>query len=263
MSAQQDLIATEKTHKHPRRNIVRCMHEVETKGGSRGFEYELDCGHTVIRTGASRSVKSVDCTTCPKVPRRARRGKVDPMLEPSGPRVESQERWVPIAGYDGAYDVSDLGRVRSWKLGGRARRRRDSPVMRKPVLNTIKGSYYYVMLSGNDGLRLRQVHALVLEAFVGPRPDGMVGRHLNGDSTDNRLRNLAWGTQADNMADAVAHGTATIGPRNAQAKLSAEQVRAVKGDLLAGAGTVMLAKKYSVSNATISRIKHGRRYASV
>lgn len=85
MTGQQTLIEADKTHKHPRRKIVRCMHEVETRGGSRGFEYELDCGHTVIRTGAAPSVKAVDCTTCPRVPRKARRAKAAQAPVPQGP----------------------------------------------------------------------------------------------------------------------------------------------------------------------------------
>jgi hypothetical protein len=51
------------------------------------------------------------------------------------------------------------------------------------------------------------VHALVLLAHTGPRPEGMVVRHLNGDPADNRLANLAYGTYVENQADAVRHGT--------------------------------------------------------
>ena len=59
-----------------------------------------------------------------------------------------------------------------------------------------------------DGRRQsRAVHHLVLLAFVGPKPGGMVTRHLNGDPGDNRLTNLVYGTQSENMYDKVAHGT--------------------------------------------------------
>lgn len=65
----------------------------------------------------------------------------------------------------------------------------------------------HVYLTRNSKKMTAKVHQLVLEAFVGPRPEGMVTRHLNGDPSDNRLTNLAWGTHAENNADTVQHGT--------------------------------------------------------
>jgi hypothetical protein len=53
----------------------------------------------------------------------------------------------------------------------------------------------------------RYLHHLVLEAFVGPRPPGMQCRHINGDSLDNRLENLAWGTASEDNYDRVRNGT--------------------------------------------------------
>lgn len=58
-----------------------------------------------------------------------------------------------------------------------------------------------------DGGRRPYVHQLVAEAFIGPTPDGMEVRHLNGAYNDNRLSNLAYGTRAQNVADSIAHGT--------------------------------------------------------
>lgn len=57
-----------------------------------------------------------------------------------------------------------------------------------------------------SGSRSFLVHRLVLGAFVGPCPAGMECRHLNGDSTDNRVENLAWGTHVENVKDVIAHG---------------------------------------------------------
>jgi hypothetical protein len=51
------------------------------------------------------------------------------------------------------------------------------------------------------------VHHLIAETFHGPRPEGMVVRHLNGNPLDNRAENLRWGTYTENNLDAVAHGT--------------------------------------------------------
>ena len=55
--------------------------------------------------------------------------------------------------------------------------------------------------------RIRKVHRLVLEAFVGPCPAGMECRHLNGNPSDNRVENLAWGTRSENCQDAIRQGT--------------------------------------------------------
>lgn len=78
---------------------------------------------------------------------------------------------------------------------------------------------------------IRYVHRLILEAFVGPCPDGMECRHANGNPADNRLENLRWGTRSENQRDAVKHGTAAgfgnRGERCSAAKLSEEQVRQI------------------------------------
>lgn len=51
------------------------------------------------------------------------------------------------------------------------------------------------------------IHVVILTTFVGPRPSGMEGCHINGDPADNRLENLRWDTHASNMQDAIRHGT--------------------------------------------------------
>lgn len=109
------------------------------------------------------------------------------------------ERWLPIPGREGRYDVSDMGRVRS--LLGREPRILKACIDRK--------GYAQVNLSGGDRslAPVPRVHGLVLLAFVGVRPDGMECRHVDGDSMNNRLSNLAYGTHSENELDRVAHGT--------------------------------------------------------
>lgn len=80
----------------------------------------------------------------------------------------------------------------------------------------------------------RQVHQLVLEAFVGLCPDGMECRHLNGVRDDNRLENLCWGTRKENQNDKIVHGNSLKGERNPYAKLSNEDVVEIKKALLLG-----------------------------
>ena len=78
----------------------------------------------------------------------------------------------------------------------------------KPGLNC--HGYLSVNLYDNIGSCQHKnylIHQLVLDAFVGPRPDGMECRHLNGVRTDNRLSNLRWGTRSENQQDSLQHGT--------------------------------------------------------
>ena len=71
-----------------------------------------------------------------------------------------------------------------------------------------RGGYRVVNLYEGGKVRSRPIHQLVLEAFVGPRPEGMTHtRHLNGISSDNRVENLAWGTPLRNALDRYDHGT--------------------------------------------------------
>ena len=119
--------------------------------------------------------------------------------------------WRPVVGYEGAYEVSDDGRVRSLprprpKNPGRG----GSGMWRGRMLTFAysKGGYRQVHLSARGYTRTVYVHHLVLEAFVGPRPADMPHtRHLDGDQTNNVVGNLAYGTISQNMLDQVKHGT--------------------------------------------------------
>ena len=114
------------------------------------------------------------------------------------------ETWIPIPGYEGLYDVSDLGRVRSLdRLDARGHARRE--MVLKP--RTSNKRHYVVLYTNGVRRRNSKVHRLVLEAFMGPCPDGLEGCHLNDDPTDNRLENLRWDTQSANMLDSVRNGT--------------------------------------------------------
>ncbi len=76
--------------------------------------------------------------------------------------------------------------------------------------------------------KMRYIHLLVLEAFKGPRPEGMQARHLNGVRTDNRPENLEWGTCKENHADKRIHGTAPIGENSPSAIIDEETVELIR-----------------------------------
>ena len=126
------------------------------------------------------------------------------------------ETWRPVVGYDGYYEVSDAGNVRSVervavRKNGRPHRVRST--IRKP--KRLPKGHLMVTLVRDGHLSSHTVHKLVLEAFAGPRPPGCVSRHLNGDPAVNRLANLAWGTPSENQVDAVRHGAHHLASRDA------------------------------------------------
>src|SRR5688572_13845909 len=104
------------------------------------------------------------------------------------------EDWKPVVGYEGRYEVSNLGRIRSVP-----RRRVPSPLDIK-AFPTPKG-YLKVSLTDASGKACsKSVHSLVLTTFVGPRPDGREAAHLDGNPANNDLRNLIWATPKQNCA---------------------------------------------------------------
>lgn len=110
------------------------------------------------------------------------------------------EQWKPVPGFEGAYEVSNQGRVRSRPhyvrlvAHGVETRRLSPGKMLSPGANR-SGHVTVAIGKGNS----RLVHQLVLEAFVGPRPEGYDSLHLNHAPADNRLENLRYGPRAENL----------------------------------------------------------------
>jgi len=167
-----------------------------------------------------------------------------------------EELWRPVVGFDG-YEVSNHGRVRS-------RLRRSAARLLKPKFD--KNGYREVSLGdGQGGHKYRRVHRLVLEAFVGPCPPGMLCRHFpDRDPNNNRLDNLSWGTPLENRADMVVHGTQQAGHwhHRATAKLSEYQVWQIRNLLSEGALSQRnIAARFGVRQQAISKINRGLRWS--
>ncbi len=109
----------------------------------------------------------------------------------------------------------------------------------------------------------RQVHALVMLAFVGPYPDGMEICHENGAHTDNHLSNLRYDTHAANEADKARHGRKLLGDRHPVAKLTVDSARAVKAAIRAGRTLLAIAEEFGVSKKTVLNIKQGKAWSWV
>lgn len=121
------------------------------------------------------------------------------------------EAWKPVVGYEGMYEVSYLGRVRSvdraiFQTGSRPcfKTRHGKMMSIFPMKST---GYLCVRLCRDGRAVTRTVHSLVLEAFHGPCPEGMESLHGKGGQHDNSAPNLHWGTRSENTLDQVRAGT--------------------------------------------------------
>lgn len=177
------------------------------------------------------------------------------------------ERWLPVVGYEGLYEVSDMGRVRSldraivvmmpggWKTAsGSTIRHYRGRVLRQHVGSD---GHPTVNLSRDGEQPTRQVHVLMLEAFAGPRPPGQEARHLNDIKTDNRWpENLCWGTRKENFADRVLNGIHNRGERHYLAVTSRGVVLDIRRRVEAGERQSDLADEYRMTRANVWAIVH-------
>lgn len=166
------------------------------------------------------------------------------------------ERWLDIIGYEGRYQVSDTGRVRSFP-------KKNLKSLR--ILRPSLSRYGYLIVdlcSGVDKPKKHRVHRLVLTAFVSIPEKGEVCNHINGIKTDNHLENLEWCSQAHNTQHAW--GTGLTNPRKGSGcygnKLTESHVKEILSSLESG---VTLAKKYNVVSSIISDIRNGKRWKHV
>lgn len=135
--------------------------------------------------------------------------------------------WKAIPGFEGAYEVSDEGEVRTlereWVSGRNGSIRRT--VQEGPKRQTLdKDGYPRVTLCLNGVKKRKKVHTLVMEAFVGPMPKGMQIRHLDHSRDNNRLDNLCYGTVKENVADRHAN-PAYVHPRGMLGKHHSKETK--------------------------------------
>lgn len=178
------------------------------------------------------------------------------------------EVWLDVPDYVGLYQVSNLGRVRSLdrvetirtRWGGTALRLRPGRTLHAPGAHP-PGRYWQVNLCSDAGVQRRQVSRLIAEAFLGPCPAGQQVRHLNGDHSDNRAVNLAYGTPKQNAADKESHGTVARGERINTARLDTASVRRIR--TTTGAAASDLAQQHGVTPSTIRRVLRGETWRHV
>src|SRR4030095_3675249 len=169
-------------------------------------------------------------------------------------RRTMHEEWRPVVGYEGFYEVSSYGRVRSyqstrWGIVS-------TPRILRPA-KTKKG-YLAQTLTRDGQKKTFPIHRLVMAAFVGI--SDLQVNHKDGDKANNYFGNLEYCTNAENQRhsiDVLGHRVAT-GEDAPKARISNQQVAEMRQLLIDGVKGQVIADMYGVGKGYVSAIRRGR-----
>jgi len=172
-----------------------------------------------------------------------------------------QEVWKDIQGYEGYYQISNLGRCKSLAKTVRGRRGALAERILKPQFN---GHYYHLRLSKDSICMMHLLHRLIATAFI-PNPKNLpVVNHLDGDKLNNKVSNLEWTTIGDNTRHAINElGIVLGGEKHHAAKLTEKKVKKIIELANTGLSHSKIAKMFSVSRPNISYIARGATWKHV
>lgn len=156
-----------------------------------------------------------------------------------------EEIWKDIPNYEGLYQVSNLGRVKSFKRG--------KEKILKPRLDRV--GYYHVGLCEGGERKSNLVHRLVMLAFVGE--SDLQVNHKNGAKSDNRLENLEYCTSSENTQHAYDTGLMARGENHHRSKLTRARVEKIKYEHK-GMTQQAIAEIYGITRSLVSDIRSGK-----
>lgn len=165
-----------------------------------------------------------------------------------------KEIWKDIPGYEGRYQASNQGRIKS--LERKVPSKDGYRTVKEKILKQhIRDKGGHLGCSLGKGSNNMGVHRAVALAFIGLPPNGLKEvLHINGVPSDNRPENLRYGTQHENILDVYYQG-------KSWRKLLIDDVQAIRFGIYSGHTYNELAAEFNVSPATIYDIEKGRRYA--
>ncbi len=176
------------------------------------------------------------------------------------------ERWAPVQGYEGIYEVSDLGRVRSLDRLVSNSGKVDHVSGRVLTPNFTGKGYLFVNLCRNGDRKMAYVHRLVAAAFL-PLSDAPHVNHIDSVKTNNVASNLEWVTPKQNTEHAIAAGKFALAhvngrtlainnPARAQ-KLTAADVEQIRAACARGERQADIGARFGIGQAAVSKIKRG------
>jgi hypothetical protein len=175
---------------------------------------------------------------------------------------DTTEQWKDVEGYEGLYQISNLGRVKSLSRTTIRRNGSPSPVKEKILSPSFKADYKVLNLCKNGKKVLTRVHILIAKAFIDNPDNQPLVCHKNDIKYDNRLENLYWGNHSTNGFDANNNGIGTRGSANGMAVLNASQVREIR-ELLETDTVSNISRKFGVSRGAINDIRNRRNWKHI
>ena len=136
-----------------------------------------------------------------------------------------KEEWKSVVGYEGKYEVSSLGKARGVRRVAEDGKRIKGKYL---SMNSFTNGYRVFSLTVSGVTKQKKASILVAEAFIGPRPQGMVVCHNNSVRNDDRLENLRYDTNSSNMLDKRKNGTCNSGENSTTAKLTNKDVKEIR-----------------------------------
>ena len=180
-----------------------------------------------------------------------------------------EEDWRDIPEWEGLYQASTLGRIRSRDRICRKLTKGGTLAdfsLKGRILSPGYGKrtgYWLVILAGNGRKVTMPVHVAVCAAFHGPRPHKLDVAHLDGDRSNNEPSNLGYFTRSENLGHQIAHGTHLHGEKRWNARLTDDQVNDIVGMRRRGERNADIASIYPVTSEMVSHIMAGRRWSRV
>jgi len=177
--------------------------------------------------------------------------------------LATDEQWKEVVGYEGLYEASNLGKIRSLVIGiPHGVKIRETPLILSPKVKS--NGYLEVGLNNNKVKTMHYVHRLVLIAFTGCKPDGMEAGHVDGNRENCALNNLCWLSHSANTRMAALYGKVQRGESRYNAQLNEDSVRRIRSEY--GRGNVthrMLAEKYKITEGAVRNMLAGKTWKHV